>query len=80
MDVFIGNIILWCLIVIVFFFFFIEIMQYYYEKNPEVKSKIYEPIVNERIPFYLNKFEKIVADNGGYFVNAKVWTFYKGIF
>lgn len=47
-------------------------MNYYYEKNPEVKSKLYGPIVNEKIPFYLDKFEKIVAENGGYFVNGKV--------
>ncbi|XP_022173346.1 glutathione S-transferase-like [Myzus persicae] len=49
-----------------------EIMKYYHEKNEEIKSKLRGPIVNDSIPFYFDKFEKIVSENGGYFVNGKL--------
>ncbi|XP_060861256.1 glutathione S-transferase-like [Metopolophium dirhodum] len=49
-----------------------EIMNYYHEPNEEIKSKLRDPIVNDSIPFYFDKFEKIVSENGGYFVNGKL--------
>lgn len=51
-------------------------MKYYHEPNEEIKSKLRGPIVNESIPFYFDRFEKIVFENGGYFVNGKVCTSY----
>lgn len=51
---------------------FKEIAKYYHEKNPEIKSKMYETLLNETVPFYLDRFEQTVSDNGGYFVNGKV--------
>lgn len=53
-------------------FFFIEFVKYIHEHNDEIKSKIRDSLVNETFPFYLDRFEKIVSDNGGYFVNGKV--------
>jgi len=47
-------------------------MNYYHEPNEEIKSKLRDPIVNYSIPFYFDRFEKIVSENGGYFVNGKV--------
>lgn len=57
-------------------FIFIEIVNYFHEKNEEIKAKMYDALVNEKIPFYLDKFEQIVSDNNGYFVNGKVCKFY----
>lgn len=56
----------------IYFFIIIEIVKYFHEKNEEIKSKMYDSLVNETIPFYVNRFEKIVAENDGYFVNGKV--------
>jgi len=50
-------------------------VKYYHENNAEVKAKMYGPLVNETIPLYLDRFEKIVSENGGYFVNGKVCYF-----
>jgi glutathione S-transferase len=30
-------------------------------------------LIKETIPFYMDKFEKIVGENNGYFVNGKVF-------
>jgi glutathione S-transferase len=49
-----------------------EIIIYYHEQNAEIKSKMYDSLVNETIPFYVNRFEQIVSDNDGYFVNGKL--------
>jgi len=51
-------------------------MKYYHEPNDEIKSKLHESIVNDSIPFYFDRFEKIVSENGGYFVNGKVCIYY----
>jgi len=47
-------------------------MKYYHEPNKEIKSKLRDSIVNDSIPYYFDRFEKIVSENGGYFVNGKV--------
>lgn len=47
-------------------------MKYYYTENEESKSEMYGPLFNETLPFYLDKFEQIVSENSGYFVNGKV--------
>jgi len=49
-------------------------MKYYHEANKEIRSKLRDSIVNDSIPFYFDRFEKIVSENGGYFVNGKVCT------
>lgn len=51
-------------------------MKYYHERNEEIKSKLRDTIVNDSIPFYFDRFEKIVSENGGYFVNGKVCIIY----
>jgi len=45
---------------------------YWFEPNEESKAAKYVTLVNETIPFYMEKFEKIVGENNGYFVNGKV--------
>lgn len=47
-------------------------MSNYHDHNEENRSKTRELLVKEKIPFYMDRFEKIVAENGGYFVNGKV--------
>ncbi|CAH1725650.1 unnamed protein product [Aphis gossypii] len=49
-----------------------EIMKYHHERNEEIKSKLRDTIANDSIPFYFDRFEKIVSENGGYFVNGKL--------
>jgi len=51
-------------------------MNCYHEPNQEIKSKLRDSIVNDSIPFYFDRFEKIVSENGGYFVNGKVCIIY----
>lgn len=54
------------------FFFFEKSLIITTKKNEEIKVKMYDILVKEKIPFYLNKFEQIVCDNGSYFVSGKV--------
>jgi len=49
-----------------------EIIKYNYEQNAEIKSKMYDSLINETIPFYVDRFEKNVSDNNGYFLNGKL--------
>jgi len=49
-------------------------VRYYYEKDEKIKSKMYGTLVNETVPFYMERYEQMVSDNGGYFVNGKVRT------
>ncbi|XP_022173689.1 glutathione S-transferase-like [Myzus persicae] len=43
-----------------------------FDPNEESKAKKFETLINETIPFYMNKFENIVGENDGYFVNGKL--------
>jgi glutathione S-transferase len=45
---------------------------YAYDPNEESKAAKYGPLINETVPFYMNKFENIVEENNGYFVNGKL--------
>lgn len=51
---------------------FKAIALYAYDQNEESKAAKYGPLIEETVPFYMNKFESIVAENKGYFVNGKV--------
>lgn len=42
------------------------------EQNEETKIAKHESLIKEIIPFYVGKFDKIVDENNGYFVNGKV--------
>ncbi|XP_046600020.1 glutathione S-transferase-like [Neodiprion lecontei] len=46
--------------------------QYLWEANKTAKSKRKEQLVQEKLPFYLNRFEDRVKANGGYFVGGKL--------
>ncbi|XP_025408603.1 glutathione S-transferase-like [Sipha flava] len=48
------------------------IASYKYDPLEESKKTKYEPLIKETIPFYMDKFEKIVGENNGYFVNGKL--------
>ncbi|KAF0773648.1 glutathione S-transferase-like [Aphis craccivora] len=45
---------------------------YAYDPNEESKEAKYAPLINETIPFYMDKFEKSIEENNGYFVNGKL--------
>ncbi|XP_050549167.1 glutathione S-transferase-like [Daktulosphaira vitifoliae] len=45
---------------------------YSYDPDEESKQKKYDPLIKETIPFYMKKFESIVTENNGYFVNGKL--------
>jgi len=51
---------------------FIAIALQAFDENEESKAKKYVTLINETIPLYMNKFENIVGENNGYFVNGKV--------
>ncbi|CAI6346405.1 unnamed protein product [Macrosiphum euphorbiae] len=40
--------------------------------SEESKAEKYVTLINEIIPLYMNKFENIVSENDGYFVNGKL--------
>lgn len=48
------------------------IISYYYDPNEKSKAEKYVTLVNETIPYYMERFENIVVENNGYFVNGKV--------
>lgn len=50
----------------------IEIAVVSYEPEDEIKEKKMITLVNEVIPFYLEKLETIVKDNNGHFALGKV--------
>lgn len=49
-----------------------ELADYHYDQNPATKAPKLAPLQKETIPFYLGKFDKVVQDNGGYFVNKQL--------
>ncbi|XP_050444319.1 glutathione S-transferase-like [Adelges cooleyi] len=49
-----------------------EIMKNYHDPDEEARNKKKEILVKESIPYYLERFEKTVSENGGYFVNGKL--------
>ncbi|CAH1100579.1 unnamed protein product [Psylliodes chrysocephalus] len=49
-----------------------KIGQYHYEKDPEVKEQKKGPLFEETLPFYIEKFEKQIEKNNGYFAVGKL--------
>jgi len=49
---------------------------YWFDPNEESKAARYVILANETIPYYMEKFENIVGENNGYFVNGKVDNMY----
>nr|QQF64857.1 glutathione S-transferase S3 [Aphis craccivora] len=45
---------------------------YAFDTNEVSKAITYVTLINETIPLYMNKFENIVDENDGYFVNGKL--------
>jgi len=56
----------------VFNIIFKGIISYWYEQNEETRAAKYVTLVNETIPYNMERFENIVVENNGYFVNGKV--------
>ncbi|XP_050540698.1 glutathione S-transferase-like [Daktulosphaira vitifoliae] len=52
--------------------FWQEIIIYFYNTNEVTKAELGKRLFEVTTPFYLDKFEKIVSENGGYFVNDKL--------
>ncbi|XP_022173704.1 glutathione S-transferase-like [Myzus persicae] len=52
--------------------FRMSIISYYYDPNEKSKAEKYVTLVNETIPYYMERFENIVVENNGYFVNGKL--------
>jgi len=53
---------------------------YWFEPNEETKAAKYATLANETIPYNMEKFENIVGENNGYFVNGKVKNMFTSIF
>jgi len=45
---------------------------FHYENNVEVKAQKKELALSTTVPYYLEKFEAILKENGGFFVGGKV--------
>jgi len=54
------------------FIIFKALSAYAFDTNEVSKAITYVTLINETIPLYMNKFENIVDENDGYFVNGKV--------
>ena len=52
--------------------FRLKYTQYFLEKDESLKAKYKDALETEVVPFYVGKFEKIVGENGGYFVGGKL--------
>lgn len=48
------------------------VSQYYRESDPVLKAKRKVEVMTKVIPFYLNKLEELVKNNGGYFHGGQV--------
>ncbi|XP_056647762.1 glutathione S-transferase-like [Diorhabda carinulata] len=49
-----------------------KIAQYHYEPNEELKASKKKPLVEETVPFYIERLEAKVKDNDGYFACKKL--------
>lgn len=47
-------------------------VSYVYDPIEESKAQKFSPLVNEMVPYYMAKFENIISENNGFFVNGKV--------
>lgn len=52
--------------------FFKALASYEYDTNEESKAAKYGTLIDTTIPFYMDKLEKTVGENNGYFANGKV--------
>lgn len=57
------------------FIIYKALASYMYDANEDSKAAKYGPLINETVPYYMDKFEKTVGENNGYFVNGKVILF-----
>nr|QHU80051.1 glutathione S-transferase S5 [Bemisia tabaci] len=48
------------------------ISTYFYDQNEESKKKKLDLLIKETIPFYMERLEKQIKENGGYLVNGKL--------
>jgi len=51
-----------------------------FHSKEEEKDEKHALLIKETVPFYMDKFEKIVTENDGYFVNGKVMQIFSIIF
>lgn len=49
-----------------------QLASYHYDQNPATKAPKKEPLQKETVPFFLSRFDKIVGENGGYFVGGQL--------
>lgn len=47
----------------------------YREEDPSRKEKLKQIMLNDTIPFYMDRFESILEENNGYLANGKVCIF-----
>lgn len=52
--------------------FLLVLFQYRMEPDPLKKEERKQKLLKETIPFYLDKFEKVIVENGGYSVGGNV--------
>ncbi|KAL0280899.1 UNVERIFIED_CONTAM: hypothetical protein PYX00_002057 [Menopon gallinae] len=50
----------------------LQIANYFYDQNEATKAPKLAPLQKETVPFYLSRFDKMVGENGGYFVGGQL--------
>ncbi|XP_075215228.1 uncharacterized protein LOC142321122 [Lycorma delicatula] len=45
---------------------------WHYDEDENSKAKKYEPLMKETVPFYLEKIDNVIKENGGYLANGKL--------
>lgn len=55
-------------------------VSYVYDPVEESKAQKFSPLVNEMVPYYMAKFEIIISENNGFFVNGKVRNYFYTLF
>lgn len=56
--------------------FFLEIAVVSYEPDEKIKEKKYGPLVEETVPYFLDKFDSIAKANDGHLACGKVCNFF----
>ncbi|KAF6208059.1 hypothetical protein GE061_016509 [Apolygus lucorum] len=49
-----------------------DVSGFHHESDPEVKEKKRLALLKETVPFYFERFDKIIKDNNGYVANGKL--------
>lgn len=59
--------------------FVIELAKYHYEDDEKKKEALKGPLLEDKVPFYMNKLDAHILENNGFLANEKVLLFMMSI-